>query len=86
MAEIYNTDRFAQLYQGSHNPPVQNLGLAARYLIALFKKCSITHAIFGGWALYVRGAPRRCENVDFTVGCTMEDMKWVLGPKHRWVA
>ncbi|KAI6336143.1 hypothetical protein MCOR29_000304 [Pyricularia oryzae] len=36
-AEIYDTDRFGELYYASRDIPTQNLGLAGRYLTSVFK-------------------------------------------------
>ncbi|KAI6538372.1 hypothetical protein MCOR16_001758 [Pyricularia oryzae] len=40
-AEIYDTDRFGELYYASRDIPTQNLGLAGRYLTSVFKKICI---------------------------------------------
>jgi len=85
MAEIYDTDRFGELYHGSRNPPLENLGLAARYMISLFRKHSIPFAILGGWAVYLRSGQRRTEHVDITVACSMEDLRSALMPEQRCV-
>ena len=33
-AEIYDTDRFGELYYGSREPDQRHLGLAARFMIS----------------------------------------------------
>ena len=84
-AEIYDTDRFAELYYGSRNPPTPNLGLAARYLISLFQRWSIPFAFLGGWAVYLRGGWRQTQDVDVAVACSMEDLKTVMMLEPRYV-
>jgi len=78
MAEIYNTDRFAVLYAASQAPPVENLGLAARYVAALFQQNNVPAAFLGGWAVYLRGSGRSTNDVDMTVRSTMTHLIQIL--------
>ncbi len=82
-AEIYNTDRFAELYNASHSPALENLGLAARFMIAFFQYHSIPFAFLGGWAVYLRGGSRETEDIDMTVATSMEHLKAALMSEPR---
>jgi len=82
-AEIYNTDRFGELYYGSREPDQRNLGLAARFMISLFQRRNITFALLGGWAVFLRGGTRSTEDVDFTVASTMDLLKGAMLPEQR---
>lgn len=83
MAEIYNTDRFAELYYAARNAPMGNVGLAARFLIELFRRNSIAFAFIGGWAIHLRGNTRATEDVDIAVGTNMENLKEILLAEER---
>ncbi|KAG4429192.1 hypothetical protein IFR05_015326 [Cadophora sp. M221] len=41
MAEVYNTDRFAELYAASQGPPMERLDLAAKHLADIFRANNI---------------------------------------------
>lgn len=82
-AEIYNTTRFAALYHGSQNPTVDNLGLASKFLMRLFRRNEIPFAFLGGWAVFLRGSQRLTQDVDVAVGSTMEHLKVVLAQQSR---
>lgn len=82
-AEIYDTDRFGELYYGSREPDQRNLGLAARFMISLFERHNITFALLGGWAVFLRGNTRTTEDVDFTVATTMDLLKAAMLPEPR---
>lgn len=82
-AEIYDTDRFGELYYGSRAPSHRNLGLAARFMISLFQRHNITFALLGGWAVFLRGGGRSTEDVDFTVATTMDLLKKTMMPEQR---
>ncbi|KAH8745934.1 hypothetical protein BGZ57DRAFT_836685 [Hyaloscypha finlandica] len=77
-AEVYDTTRFGELYYGSREPQINELGLAARFLIQVFEYYRIPFAFFGGWAMYMRGSPRQTQDVDIAVGTTMEYLKAIL--------
>jgi hypothetical protein len=83
-AEIYDTDRFGELYYGSREPDPRNLGLAARFMISLFRRHDITFALLGGWAIFLRGGTRSTEDVDFTVATTMDHLKEAMLLEQRW--
>lgn len=84
-AEIYDTERFGQLYYGFHNPPVQSLGLATRYIIPLFRSHEIPFALLGGWAIYLRGGERPTERVDI-VASYMDNLKAMVLREQRYAA
>lgn len=84
-AEIYDTDRFAQLYYPSRNANTMHLGLAARYMTALFHGYNITYAFIGGWAVYLRGGNRTTQDVDIAVAVpSMDILKAILCRQHRY--
>lgn len=83
MAEIYNTDRFAELYYAARNAPMANVGLAARFLIELFQTHAIPFAFLGGWAIHLRGNTRATEDVDIAVGVDMDRLKQILLAESR---
>ena len=83
MAELYNTDRFRDLYYMGRNAPIENVGLAARFLIELFRDHAIPFAFFGGWALHLRGNNRATEDVDITVSVDMDRLKRILLAQQR---
>ncbi|KAI6285737.1 hypothetical protein MCOR31_011916 [Pyricularia oryzae] len=85
-AEIYDTDRFGELYYASRDIPTQNLGLAGRYLTSVFKKYEIQFAFLGGWAMYLRGSRRTTEDLDLTINYSIEDLKQILLPEPRQVS
>jgi hypothetical protein len=78
LAEVYDTTRFGELYYGSRAPETNDLCLAARFMIQIFEYYRIPFAFLGGWAMYVRGSPRRTQDVDIAVGTTMEYLKAIL--------
>ena len=82
-AEIYDIDRFGELYYGSREPDQRNLGLAARFMISLFRRHNITFALLGGWAILLRGGTRSTQDVDFTVATTMDLLKEAMLPEQR---
>lgn len=84
MAEIYNTDRFAELYYAARNAPMANVGLAARFLIELFQTHAIPFAFLGGWAIHLRGNTRATEDVDIAVGVDMDRLKQILLAESRY--
>ncbi|KAJ5569807.1 uncharacterized protein N7459_009237 [Penicillium hispanicum] len=83
MAEIYNTDRFAELYYPSNTADLLHLGLAARFVAMLFESSQVTYAFIGGWAVYLRGGRRRTQDIDITVATTMDHLKQVLIAQPR---
>ena len=82
-AEVYNTDRFAQLYHASRQPPMDNIGLAAAHLIDLFNRNNIPAAMMGGYSLYVQGNPRETSDLDITVRTTMQTLVALLATDDR---
>jgi hypothetical protein len=78
LAEVYDTTRFGELYYGSRAPEINDLCLAARFMIQIFEYYRIPFAFLGGWAMYVRGSPRRTQDVDIAVGTTVEYLKAIL--------
>lgn len=85
MAEIYDTDRFAQLYYPSNTADLLQLGLAARFIASLFEAHQITYAFIGGWAVYLRGGRRRTQDIDITVATTMDHLKQILTAQSRYL-
>lgn len=83
MADIYNTDRFEVLYTASQAPPIENLGLAARYVAVLFRQNNVPAAFLGGWAVYLRGSGRTTNDVDMTVRSTMAQLIQILELQPR---
>ncbi|KAJ5281667.1 hypothetical protein N7478_007039 [Penicillium angulare] len=83
MAEIYNTDRFAELYYPSNTADLLHLGLAARFVAALFESNQVTYAFIGGWAVYLRGGRRRTQDIDITVATSMDHLKQILTVQPR---
>ncbi|KAJ5112378.1 hypothetical protein N7532_000423 [Penicillium argentinense] len=83
MAEIYNTDRFAELYYPSNTADLLHLGLAARFIAGLFETNQVTYAFIGGWAVYLRGGRRRTQDIDITVATSMDHLKEVLTAQSR---
>jgi hypothetical protein len=77
-AEVYDTTRFGELYYGSRQPEINELGLAARFMIQVFEHYRIPFAFLGGWAMYMRGSRRQTQDVDIAVGTTMEYLKAIL--------
>lgn len=82
-AEVYDTNRFSQLYQASRRPSPEHLGLAADFLFSLFDRHSIRFAFLGGWAVYLRGGTRRTEDVDLSVDMSMDGLTAILMPEDR---
>lgn len=85
MAEIYDTDRFAELYYPSNTADLLQLGLAARFIASLFEAHQITYAFIGGWAVYLRGGRRRTQDIDITVATTMDNLKQILTAQSRYL-
>ncbi|KAB5530358.1 hypothetical protein GE09DRAFT_390151 [Coniochaeta sp. 2T2.1] len=67
LAEIYDTDRFGELYYGSNDLDDRNLGLAARYMVSLLRRHGIPFAFLGGWAMRLRGGDRSTQDIDIAV-------------------
>lgn len=84
MAEVYNTDRFAELYYPSNTADLLQLGLAARFVAMLFESNQVTYAFIGGWAVYLRGGRRRTQDIDITVATTMDHLKQILMVQPRY--
>jgi hypothetical protein len=82
-AEVYDTNRFSQLYHASRRPSPEHLGLAADFLFSLFDRHSILFAFLGGWAVYLRGGSRRTEDVDVSVDTDMDGLTAILMPEER---
>ena len=82
-AEVYDTNRFSDLYHASRRPSPQHLCLAARFLVALFRGHSVFFAFLGGWAVYLRGGGRRTEDVDVSVATSMESLTAILMQEER---
>ncbi|CAI4215408.1 unnamed protein product [Parascedosporium putredinis] len=80
-AEVYDTNRFSQLYQASRRPSPEHLSLAADFLFSLFDRHSIRFAFLGGWAVYLRGGTRRTEDVDLSVDMSMDGLTAILMPE-----
>jgi hypothetical protein len=85
MAEIYDTDRFAELYYPSNSADLLQLGLAARFIASLFEAHQITYAFIGGWAVYLRGGRRRTQDIDITVATSMDHLKQILTAQSRYL-
>lgn len=85
MAEIYNTDRFAELYYPSNTAEVMQLGLAGRFIATLFEERQITYAFIGGWAVYLRGGSRTTRDIDISVTCTMDHLREILMAQSRYL-
>lgn len=85
MAEIYDTDRFAELYYPSNSADLLQLGLAARFIASLFEVHQITYAFIGGWAVYLRGGRRRTQDIDITVATSMDHLKQILTAQSRYL-
>ncbi|KAJ6135771.1 hypothetical protein N7512_000931 [Penicillium capsulatum] len=83
MAEVYNTDRFAELYYTSNTADLLQLGLAARFVAMLFEAHHVTYAFIGGWAVYLRGGRRRTQDIDITVATSMDHLKEILMAQPR---
>ncbi|KAM5374312.1 hypothetical protein ACJZ2D_006485 [Fusarium nematophilum] len=83
MAEVYDTDRFGELYYASREPARMNLALGARYLNELFASYQIPFAFLGGWAVYLRGGQRTTQDVNITVATSMENLKAILMMEAR---
>lgn len=82
-AEVYDTSRFSDLYHASRSPSPQHLGLAARFLVSLFRGHSVFFAFLGGWAVYLRGGGRRTEDVDVSVATSMRSLTEILLREER---
>lgn len=82
-AEVYDTSRFSDLYHASRSPSPQHLGLAARFLVSLFRSHSVFFAFLGGWAVYLRGGGRRTEDVDVSVATSMGSLTEILLREER---
>lgn len=82
-AEVYDTSRFSDLYHASRSPSPQHLGLAARFLVSLFRGHSVFFAFLGGWAVYLRGGGRRTEDVDVSVAISMGSLTEILMREER---
>lgn len=78
MAEVYDTTRFGELYYASRTPATTKLALAAKYVTEVFAYYQTPYAIIGGWAIFLRGSRRDTQDVDITVGVTMEHLKQIL--------
>lgn len=85
MAEIYDTDRFRQLYNGSRKPTSNHLFLAASHFAQICQGFNIPYAFMGGWTVRLRGGTRETQDVDITVATTMELLKQALLRMPRYV-
>lgn len=85
MAEIYNTDRFAELYYPSNTAEIMQLGLAARFITDLLERYHITYAFIGGWAVYLRGASRTTRDIDISVTTSMDRLREILMAQPRYL-
>lgn len=85
MAEIYNTDRFAELYYPSNTAEIMQLGLAARFITDLLERYHITYAFIGGWAVYLRGASRTTRDIDISVTTSMDRLREILMAQSRYL-
>ncbi|KAJ6108460.1 hypothetical protein N7523_009783 [Penicillium sp. IBT 18751x] len=83
MAEIYNTDRFAELYYPSNTAEIMQLGLAGRFIATLLEDHQITYAFIGGWAVYLRGGSRTTRDIDISVKTTMDHLREILMAQSR---
>jgi len=77
-AETYDTPRFEQLYYSSRRPPVENLGLAAKFFVGISHIGQFPMAFLGGWAMYLRGSSRQTEEIDVAVNATIDYIKSIL--------
>ncbi|KAF1813841.1 hypothetical protein P152DRAFT_414281, partial [Eremomyces bilateralis CBS 781.70] len=82
-AEIYNTERFGQLYYASRAPASLNLDLAQQFITSLLDASSIDYACMGGWALQKRGSTRTTTDVDIVVRASMETLRTLLIQQTR---
>lgn len=82
-AEVYDTDRFAELYSQSRKVDEEHLALATKYLIGVFQQYDVPYAVLGGWAVYLRGNRRATQDVDVAVRSPMEIIKAVLLLEQR---
>jgi hypothetical protein len=85
MAEVYNTDRFGELYYASRQPTSDHLLLAANHLAQICQNAAIPHAFLGGWTVRLRGGSRETQDVDIAVATTMELFKKALLRMPRYV-
>jgi len=85
MAEIYDTDRFGELYYASRQLTQNHLFLAAVHLAQICQSANIVYAFLGGWTVRLRGGSRETQDVDITVGTTMELFKKALLQMPRYV-
>lgn len=84
MAEIYDTDRFGELYYSSREPDPDHLFLAAKYVARTCTHATIPFAFIGGWTLRLRGGTRETQDVDITVSATVEQFKQTVLQKSRY--
>jgi hypothetical protein len=77
MAQVRIGDELDTLRTESRNPPVENLGLAAKYMHSILQRLGIKFAFFGGWAVYLRGGPRKAQGLDIVIS-TAGDMQKYL--------
>jgi hypothetical protein len=85
MAEIFDTDRFGELYYASRQPTSTHLLLAANHLAQICQNARIQHAFLGGWTVRLRGGSRETQDVDITVATTMELFKTAMLRMPRYV-
>ncbi|KZM19279.1 uncharacterized protein EKO05_0005106 [Ascochyta rabiei] len=72
MAEVYDTNRFGELYYASRQPTSNHLFLAANHLAQICRNANIPYAFLGGWTVRLRGGSRETQDVDIAVATTME--------------
>ena len=66
-AEIYEINRWFELYRASRDPSIENLRGAAQEVARVCRESNINFCFTGGWALYLRGNDRTPKDVDIVV-------------------
>lgn len=85
MADLYDTNRFGELYYASRQPTSNHLFLAAQHLAHVFLNVGVAHAFLGGWTIRLRGGTRDTQDVDVTVETSMGALKRILLRMPRYV-
>lgn len=83
LAEVFDTDRFTELYSQSRRAEEDHLSLATKFLMGLFEQYEVPYGILGGWALRLRGSQRVTLDIDVAVSTTMGIIKDMLNLEER---
>ena len=89
MASFYNIldyDAEDEREKDPGGPPLANQISAAQFVVGLIESRNIKYALMGGFAMTIRGSPRRTRDVDMIVEATMGQLWNLITPEARLVS